>query len=135
MWTQESLKELVKSKLADYLFIVVSNREPYVHTHVGSDIKCEVPASGLTTALDPVMRASGGTWIAHGSGDADMEVVGTNQKVPVPPGEPRYSLRRVWLSKQQEEGYYFGFSNEALWPLCHISYTRPVFHEADWTTY
>lgn len=135
MWTQESLKELVKSKLADYLFIVVSNREPYVHTYAGNEIKCEVPASGLTTALDPVMRACGGTWIAHGNGDADMEVVDKHQKVPVPPGDPRYSLRRVWLSKQEEEGYYFGFSNEALWPLCHIAYTRPTFSESDWNTY
>ena len=135
MWTKESLQELVGTKLSDYLFIVVSNREPYVHTYDGTEIKYEVPASGLTVALDPVMQACGGTWIAHGSGDADREVVDERNKIAVPPNEPRYSLRRVWLSKAQEDGYYYGFSNEALWPLCHISYTRPVFNKSDWDTY
>ena len=135
MWTKESLCALVQDKLANYLFIVVSNREPYIHTHVGSEIRCHVPASGLTVALDPVMRACRGTWIAHGSGDADREVVDDKNTVPVPPEAPEYSLKRVWLSKEEEDGYYFGFSNEALWPLCHISYTRPIFDEADWNTY
>jgi trehalose 6-phosphate synthase len=135
MWTKESLRDLVKTKLAGYLFIVVSNREPYIHTYVGSDITWDVPASGLTVALDPVMRACGGTWIAHGSGDADREVVDEQSKVQVPPKEPRYSLRRVWLTKEEEDGYYYGLSNEALWPLCHIVYTRPVFEESDWNTY
>jgi len=135
MWTKESLQELVRTKLGDYLFIVVSNREPYIHTYSGSEIKCQVPASGVTVALDPVMQACGGIWIAHGSGDADQELVDEHNKVAVPPEEPRYSLRRVWLSKEQENGYYYGFSNQALWPLCHISYTRPIFNEPDWNTY
>jgi trehalose 6-phosphate synthase len=135
MWTKKDLHELVKTKLADYLFIVVSNREPYIHTYVGSEIGCQVPASGLTVALDPVMQACGGTWVAHGSGDADREVVDDRNKVGVPPQEPRYSLKRVWLTKEEEDGFYYGFSNEALWPLCHISYTRPLFNESDWNTY
>ncbi len=135
MWTKENLNELVKDKLSGYLFVVVSNREPYVHTFSGRQIVAQVPASGLTVALDPVMRACGGTWVAHGSGNADKEVVDKNDKVGVPPEEPSYSLRRVWLSKEEEDGYYYGFSNEALWPLCHIAYTRPVFVESDWNTY
>jgi alpha,alpha-trehalose-phosphate synthase [UDP-forming] len=135
MWTKESLYELMQDKLKDYLFISVSNREPYVHTFSGEDIKCLVPASGLTTALDPVMQACGGIWIAHGSGDADKEVVDSSSKVIVPPEKPSYFLKRVWLSKEEEEGYYYGFSNQALWPLCHIVYTRPVFIESDWKTY
>ena len=135
MWTRESLSELVEGKLAGYLFIVVSNREPYIHTFAGSEICHQVPASGLTAALDPVMRACGGTWIAHGSGDADRQVVDSHNKTRVPPEEPKYALKRVWLTKEEEDGYYFGFSNEALWPLCHISYTRPLFDEADWLTY
>ncbi|MBI2831064.1 MAG: trehalose-6-phosphate synthase [Chloroflexi bacterium] len=117
------------------MFIVVSNREPYSHVYSARKIVWEVPASGLTVALDPVMRACGGTWIAHGSGDADAEVVDKDNKVGVPPNEPRYSLKRIWLSKKEEEGYYYGFSNQALWPLCHIVYTRPVFNESDWNTY
>ena len=134
-WTKESLQELVAAKLGDRLLVVVSNREPYVHTYDGSEIRSQVPASGLTAALDPVMRASGGTWIAHGSGNADRQVVDEHSKIAVPPDEPRYSLKRVWLTRDEEAGYYLGFSNEALWPLCHISYTRPVFSEQDWNTY
>ena len=135
MLTQENLHQLVKEKLADNLFISVSNREPFIHTYSGRDIKCSVPASGLTTALDPVMQACGGVWVAHGSGNADREVVDQYNKVNVPPGNPRYSLKRVWLTKEEESGYYYGFANEALWPLCHIAYTRPLFYEPDWNTY
>ncbi|MFC2044893.1 trehalose-6-phosphate synthase [Chloroflexota bacterium] len=135
MWTKESLSELVKEQLSGYLFVVVSNREPYVHTFSGREVTWRMPASGLTVALDPVMRACGGIWVAHGSGDADREVVDENNKVEVPPDKPRYYLKRVWLSKEDEDGYYHGFSNEALWPLCHIVYTRPVFEESDWNTY
>ncbi len=135
MWTKEALSDLVKARLPGYLFVVVSNREPYVHTFAGREVKCLVPPSGLTAALEPVMRACGGTWVAHGSGDADREVMDGGCKVGVPPGDPHYHLRRVWLTKEEENGYYFGFSNEALWPLCHIAYTRPVFRESDWNTY
>jgi trehalose-6-phosphate synthase len=135
MHTRESLHELVQEKLRDYLFIVVSNREPYIHNFFGREVKCQVPASGLTVALDPVMKACGGTWIAHGSGDADAYVVDKNNKVMVPPQAPQYSLRRVWLSRDDEEGYYYRFSNESLWPLCHIAYTAPLFAEWSWNTY
>ncbi|MFC1846220.1 trehalose-6-phosphate synthase [Chloroflexota bacterium] len=134
-WTREDLQNLVKDRLSDRLFIVVSNREPYIHTLSGDEIECVVPASGLTVALDPVMRACGGVWVAHGSGTADREVVDEKSKVLVPPQEHSYSLKRVWLTKEEEEGYYLGFSNEALWPLCHIAYTPPDFDEADWNTY
>jgi|WetSurMetagenome_2_1015567.scaffolds.fasta_scaffold49933_3 alpha,alpha-trehalose-phosphate synthase [UDP-forming] len=135
MWDKNNLSDLVHDKLKDYLFIVVSNREPYIHTFSGSEIKCMIPASGLTVALDPVMQACGGTWIAHGSGDADKEVVNSENKVNVPPENPMYSLKRVWLSREEEDGYYYGFANEALWPLCHIVYNRPIFRENDWNTY
>jgi trehalose-6-phosphate synthase len=135
VWTKGSLYELVREKLRDYLFIAVSNREPYIHTFSGQEINCVIPASGLTTALDPIMQACGGTWIAQGSGDADKEVVDPYNKVDVPPEKPTYSLKRVWLSKEEEDGYYYGFANEALWPLCHTVYNRPVFRETDWNTY
>jgi trehalose 6-phosphate synthase len=135
MWTRQSLNDLVREKLANYLFVVVSNREPYIHTFSDGEIVTQVPASGLTTALDPVMQACGGTWIASGRGDADREVVDKDSKVSVPSDKPRYSLKRVWISREQEDGYYYGFSNDALWPLCHIAYTRPTFRESDWETY
>jgi len=86
-------------------------------------------------AIEPVMRACGGVWIAHGSGSADRDVVDANDRIRVPPASPAYTLRRVWLSEREEEGYYFGFSNEALWPLCHIAFVRPAFRESDWNDY
>lgn len=130
-----SLQELIHDKLGDYLFIAVSNREPYIHNWVGEEIKCIKPASGLAVALDPVLQACGGLWIAHGSGDADVDVVDKDNKIQVPPETPRYTLRRVWLSKLEEEGYYDGFSNKALWPLCHTVYVRPEFSQSDWDVY
>ena len=91
--------------------------------------------AGLVTALEPVLKACGGTWIAHGSGDADREVVDAQSKIRVPPEEPQYVLKRVWLTKEEEKGYYYGFSNEGLWPLCHIAHTRPSFRAEDWGYY
>ncbi|MBI1883809.1 MAG: trehalose-6-phosphate synthase [Chlamydiae bacterium] len=114
---------------------MVSNREPYVHTFQGEEIHCEPPPSGMAIALDPVMKVSGGIWVAHGAGDADREVVDSSDHVKVPPDNPHYTLRRVWLTKEEEEGYYYGFSNEALWPLSHIAYSRPIFNEAQWQIY
>ncbi|MGA1985203.1 MAG: trehalose-6-phosphate synthase [Candidatus Sulfotelmatobacter sp.] len=73
--------------------------------------------------------------MAHGSGDADLEAVDGHDRLRVPPDDPRYTLRRVWLNKQEEEGYYYGFSNEGLWPLCHIAHTRPIFRASDWQHY
>jgi len=135
IWTRDDLHRLIKTKLAGRLFIVVSNREPYIHISSGDEIQCVVPVSGLTVALDPVMRACGGVWVAHGSGTADRRVVDEKNRVMVPPNEPSYSLRRIWLTKEEEDGYYLGFSNEALWPLCHVAYAPPIFYEADWNTY
>jgi len=113
----------------------VSNREPYMHSREGKSLRVLVPASGLVTALAPILRACDGTWIAHGSGDADREAVDKHDRLRVPPNEPKYTLRRVWLTKEEEEGYYYGFSNEGLWPLCHIAHTRPLFRATDWQHY
>jgi len=134
-WTKERLESVVRERLGGAKVVVVANREPYVHTYEGDEIRCIRPASGLTTALDPVMRACGGVWVAHGSGNADQAVVDQRDRVAVPPEKPLYTLRRVWLSKAEEQGYYYGFSNEAIWPLCHIAYTRPRFDSANWEQY
>ncbi len=135
MWTKEALKKVIEERLGDYLLIVVSNREPYAHLHRKSKIVCQRSAGGVVTALDPVMKACNGLWIAHGSGDADKKTVDESSKLQVPPDDPKYTLRRVWLTKEEEDGYYYGFSNEALWPLSHIAYTRPKFEEMDWKVY
>ena len=115
--------------------LVVSNREPYIHNRANGDVALQIPASGLVAALEPVMRACGGTWIAHGSGSADRETVDAHDRIRVPPDDPAYTLRRVWLTEEEQDGYYYGFANEGLWPLCHIAFVRPTFREQDWAQY
>jgi len=135
IWTPGRLREQVRSLLQEKPLFVISNREPYMHEKRGKKIECLVPASGLVTALEPVLMACGGMWIAHGSGDADREMVDSHDVIRVPPENPEYLLKRVWLTKEEERGYYYGFSNEGLWPLCHIAHTRPSFRTEDWEYY
>lgn len=135
IWTAERLRLSVRSKTEQSPLFVVSNREPYMHVRGQRGIEAIVPASGLVTAIEPVLRACDGTWIASGSGSADRETVDEHDRIRVPPDKPEYTLRRVWLTKEEEEGYYYGFANEGLWPLCHIAHTRPVFRTSDWETY
>ncbi|GAW65428.1 alpha,alpha-trehalose-phosphate synthase [Geoanaerobacter pelophilus] len=134
-WSPDALRNLLHKQLTGERIIVVSNREPYIHTRKGERIEVHRPASGLVTAVEPVMRACSGTWIAHGSGTADMEASDRHDRVPVPPEHPEYTLRRIWLSKEEENGYYYGFANEGLWPLCHIAHVRPIFRSSDWEKY
>lgn len=134
-WSASTLKEILQNELSGDEVLILSNREPYIHEKVNGKIEVKVPASGLVTALEPIMRACSGTWIAHGSGSADKEVVDSNDHVEVPPEKPSYKIRRVWLSREEENEYYYGFSNEGLWPLCHIAHTRPTFRTQDWETY
>ncbi|MCK4420029.1 trehalose-6-phosphate synthase [Candidatus Aerophobetes bacterium] len=115
--------------------MVVSNREPYIHSYQGNEIKCEAAVGGVTTALEPVISAIGGIWVAHGSGDADRATVDSQNKLMVPPEEPRYTLKRVWLTEEEVSSYYYGFSNQTLWPLCHAVDIKPVFDESQWDTY
>jgi trehalose 6-phosphate synthase len=135
LWTGEGLVALLKQRLGGVRLIVVANREPYLHRRAGGSIRCLTPASGLVTALDPVMRATGGIWVGHGGGDADRDTADSHGRLAVPPDDPSYTLRRVWLTREEEQGYYYGFANEALWPLCHIAYARPVFNASDWEQY
>ncbi|WP_407062670.1 trehalose-6-phosphate synthase [Caenimonas koreensis] len=134
-WTADRLRTLLSTQLSGDQVIVVSNREPYIHERTADGIIVKRPASGLVTAVEPVMRACSGTWIAHGSGTADREVVDGRDRVRVPPGHEEYWLRRVWLTAEEEKGYYYGFANEGLWPLCHVAHVRPVFRESDWEAY
>ncbi len=134
-WTAESLRAILRGELRGEDIIVVSNREPYIHQRRGDRIEAQRPASGLVTALEPIMRACSGTWVAHGSGSADREVVDRHDRVSVPPDKPAYRIRRVWLTAEEEAGYYYGFANEGLWPLCHIAHVRPTFRSGDWAQY
>ncbi|MBT0654508.1 alpha,alpha-trehalose-phosphate synthase (UDP-forming) [Geomobilimonas luticola] len=134
-WSPDSLRKLLHQQLAGERIIVVSNREPYIHSKKDGEIQVHRPASGLVTAVEPVMRACSGTWVAHGGGSADRETVDSHDRVRVPPNSQEYNLRRIWLTKEEEEGYYYGFANEGLWPLCHIAHVRPIFRTSDWREY
>ncbi|HVZ61009.1 MAG TPA: trehalose-6-phosphate synthase [Terriglobales bacterium] len=135
-WTAERLKQTLNRHLHGEKIVILANREPYIHQYTADGgIEIQHPASGLVTALEPVMRACSGVWIAHGSGNADRETVDRHDHVQVPPGEESYHIRRVWLSEEEQQGYYYGFSNEGLWPLCHVAHARPVFRAEDWRQY
>ncbi|RUU13134.1 trehalose-6-phosphate synthase, partial [Mesorhizobium sp. USDA-HM6] len=135
-WSPETLRKILTEDLPDAQVIVVSNREPYIHNEdKNGDVELVVPASGLVSALEPITRACAGTWIAYGGGSADRTVVDADDRVQVPPHNPSYTLRRVWLTDEQYQGYYLGFANEGLWPLCHIAFTRPTFRDSDWDAY
>jgi trehalose 6-phosphate synthase len=135
-WGPEALRRILRQDLKGDEILIVSNREPYLHVRRKDNvIEIQRPASGLVTALEPVMRACSGTWIAHGAGSADRETVDRHDHIMVPPEKPSYRIRRVWLSQEEEQGYYCGFANEGLWPLCHIAHTRPTFRAPDWEHY
>jgi trehalose 6-phosphate synthase len=134
-WTPQTLHRLLEERLPGTEIIAVSNREPYIHNRVAGSVALQIPASGLVAALEPVMRACGGTWIAHGSGSADRDTVDRRDHIRVPPASPAYALRRIWLTEEEQEGYYYGFANEGLWPLCHIAFVRPTFRQEDWQQY
>jgi trehalose 6-phosphate synthase len=135
VWTAERLRIAMESKLNGRRLFAVSNREPYEHTCEGGAVRCSVPPSGLVTALEPVLRTCDGTWVAQATGDADRETADEHGRLRVPPDHPQYRLRRVWLGKEEQDGFYLGFANEGLWPLCHIAHTRPMFRTEDWKHY
>lgn len=144
-WTPERLRLTLRRHLHGERVIVVANRAPYLHVR-GDDGVLRVlhPASGLVTALEPVMRACSGVWVAHGAGNADRETADARGRIRTTdvnpenhslPNAASYWLRRVWLTPEEERGYYYGLSNEGLWPLCHVAHTRPTFRAEDWQHY
>jgi trehalose 6-phosphate synthase len=135
LWTEERLRQFARFTLGGRPLFVVSNREPVSHVWRNGQIEAEAPASGMVTAIEPVMRACGGVWVAHASGDADAAAADARGRLAVPPDDPCYTLRRVWLAPEEVDGYYHGFANEGLWPLCHIVHTRPLFRPEDWARY
>jgi trehalose-6-phosphate synthase len=135
IWTEARLQQFVRFQLDGHALYMVSNRQPVSHAWKGQQIVLQTPASGVVTAMEPVMRACGGVWVAHGSGAADRDVTESTGRIRLPVDDPRYTLRRVWLSKEEEDGYYYGFANEGLWPLCHVVHARPTFRPQDWAYY
>jgi trehalose 6-phosphate synthase len=116
--------------------IVLANRAPYRHEFGPQDrIMPTRTASGLVTALEPLVRGCSGTWVAHAAGAADVLVSDRTGAVHVPPAAPRYRLRYVSLEAEQHRGFYYGFANEALWPLCHSVQVPAVFRSSDFSQY
>jgi trehalose 6-phosphate synthase len=135
LWSPQRLRSTLTQYFEGEQIVILANREPYIHEQGPTGMTVQHPASGLVTALEPVMRACSGVWVAHGSGSGDRATVDEHDRVLVPPGEESYSVRRVWLSEAEENGYYYGFSNEGLWPLCHVAHTRPLFRAEDYEHY
>lgn len=135
LWSASKLNQEVERLFGESRMCVISNEEPYIHNRVGSRIEVKSPASGVVKAVEPLLKACSGVWIGDGAGTADHETADKNGMLLVPPGKPEYALKRVWLSRDEEEGFYFGFSNEGLWPLCHIAHERPQFRQKDWEQY
>jgi len=135
VYSKRQLNKTIKKIIGNRLLIIASNREPYIHVYKEGKLEYIRPLGGAVTALDPVMRVSKGTWVAYGGSRADRDVVNKKNEIGVPPENPKYTLHRIWLTKDEENGYYYGYSNKAIWPLCHMAYTRPSFDEIDWAYY
>jgi trehalose-6-phosphate synthase len=133
--SRADLTHWARAHLAGHQLVIVSNREPYSHHHAADAVRWVRNAGGVTVALDAVASSIGGVWIAHGSGNADRETVDRADHIACPPDRPKYTLRRLWLTEEDHDRYYAGFSNSGLWPLCHIVHVRPHFRPADWEGY
>jgi len=129
--TAQPREDLARRLLGGRRLVLVSNREPYVRKRIPGGVRLERTAGGLVTALDPVMRASGGVWVAwQPEGEPGRE-----PRFQVPAEEPQYTLRQVPLTQKEIARYYYGFANRALWPLCHYFVDRCCFEEEDWRQY
>ncbi|MFI5305104.1 MAG: trehalose-6-phosphate synthase [Nitrospiria bacterium] len=135
IWTAAKLRKEVNHLFKGSKLCVIANREPYIHNRKGQSLEVLFPASGLVSGVEPIVRACSGLWIGHGSGSGDRETADKKGLILVPPGKPEYALKRVWLTREEERGYYYGFSNEGIWPLCHIAHNRPLFRAEDWRYY
>lgn len=134
-WTPNRVRDAFAERFPESDLVIVSNRQPYAHFHEDGEIVVRRPAGGLARALDPLLQAVGGTWVAWGHGDADRDVVDEHDRVRVPPENPAYTIRRVWLSEEDVQRYYMGFSNQALWPLCHNILEHIRFRDRFWNRY
>ncbi len=125
----------IAEQLAEHGLVLLSNREPYEHVRTPEGVTVRSPAGGLVSALDPILCRVAGTWVAWASGDADADVVDDSGRVAVPPDDPRYTLRRVWLDPSDVNDYYLGFANSALWPICHMFIQHLEVRTRHWESY
>ena len=135
-WTSERLKEFIKAYLKDQRIFLVFTQEPYKYSNIKGVVSYKLLANGVATAFEPLMEACDGMWIAQSSNAKDKDKnEDENIVLKVPPDNPKYTLKRVWLTEQEEIGYNKGYSVEGLYPLCLNTHTRPMFREEDWIEY
>jgi trehalose-6-phosphate synthase len=134
-WKKQTIEKLTSERMRDHQLIIVSSAEPYTHAYHKDKITVTRGSGGIITAMEPIIKANGGLWIAYGRGPADKEMVNEEDKLKLPPGRNQYTLKRLWISKKNLVGWYYGLCNEALWPLCHSVFERPTFRQTDWDMY
>jgi len=133
-WSKKEVLNLVKDKFSESTFVLASNRQPYIHKLSRGEITCTRGPGGVITALDPIMQELGGLWVCCSNGEAD-KLAAKDSKIKVPPDNPSYELKYVWLNKEENLGYYFGYSNQGLWPLFHLVFVKPKFTGEYWKIY
>lgn len=135
MTTSRDLINFVRETLDNKKFVAAIHREPYSHVKTDEGIRVERSIGGPSVLLDSILRKTGGLMVATGTGDADGDVIDENNIVRVPPGEESYELKRIFLTKKEQDQFYYGFSNQTLWPLCHAVFVKPLFRSSWWRTY
>jgi len=107
-------------------FVLVSHRGPYRLRKTPQGVRRERTIGGLATSLLPLIEQLGGVWITSGE---------STGRYLVPPRKPRFALHYLALSAEQRQGFYYGLSNNALWPLCHSFLGRVHYDLAEWNVY
>ena len=135
-WNKERLVKTIQEEFDGSQLVIISNREPYLHDYApDGKIKARRSVGGVSISFDSILRATKGLWVAYGGSKADKASVDENDQVKLPPGSERYTLKRVWMTKEELDGYYNGFANGALWPLCHVVFVTPNYVPQDWRYY
>lgn len=102
VWSAERLRSWLATFYGGESIVVLANREPFRHDRApDGGIVARRSAGGLVTALEPLMQACAGVWVAHSAGSADRVVVDGRDGLNVPPANPQYRLRRVWRAKRE----------------------------------
>lgn len=135
MVNAEDLARFSKKALKNKRLIVAIQREPYIHITTPEGIKLDKVAGGAHVLLDGILKQVGGLMVAIGMGNADHLVVDEKGRIKVPPKEKSYTLKRIFLKKKELDGFYYGFANQTLWPLCHAVFVKPSFSREWWDSY
>lgn len=115
----------------DFKLVIAADAETRKSQKQNGEMALTIPAGGVGLSFDPIAKAAGATYIARGKGEDDKKAVDRHDKLVVRDADGAYTLKRLFLSEAEMADYYYGFSNQTLWPLCHVAFERPQFR-ADW---